>query len=124
MTKALMAALLAVIMWALVEGADAKPRPVKKHAHTVRFVAEHTNAILRRKCRPTHSSLRGSRASWRYRHLAAHRAKRMRCRPELVVKYMSAWMCIDRYEGSWTDSGDPYWGGLQMDQSFMTAYAP
>lgn len=36
----------------------------------------------------------------------------------------SAWLCIHRYEGSWTDSGDPYWGGLQMDRGFMKSYAP
>jgi hypothetical protein len=34
------------------------------------------------------------------------------------------WLCIHRYEGSWSDSGDPYWGGLQMDRSFMEGYAP
>jgi hypothetical protein len=32
------------------------------------------------------------------------------------------WMCIHRYEGSWVDSGGPYWGGLQMDLSFQQAY--
>jgi hypothetical protein len=35
-----------------------------------------------------------------------------------------AWLCIHRYEGSWQDSGDPYWGGLQMDRGFMEGYAP
>lgn len=35
-----------------------------------------------------------------------------------------SWICIHRYEGSWRDSGDPYWGGLQMDRGFMRAYAP
>jgi hypothetical protein len=35
-----------------------------------------------------------------------------------------AWACIHRYEGSWHDSGDPYWGGLQMDRGFMARYAP
>jgi hypothetical protein len=35
---------------------------------------------------------------------------------------VSAWMCIHHYEGSWTDTGDPYWGGLQMDSSFMRTY--
>jgi len=34
------------------------------------------------------------------------------------------WLCIHRYEGSWRDSGDPYWGGLQMDRGFMSGYAP
>jgi hypothetical protein len=35
-----------------------------------------------------------------------------------------AWLCIHRYEASWSDSGDPYWGGLQMDRGFMGTYAP
>jgi hypothetical protein len=34
----------------------------------------------------------------------------------------SAWVCIHRHEGAWNDSGDPYWGGLQMDRGFMLAY--
>jgi len=33
-----------------------------------------------------------------------------------------AWFCIHHYEGSWTDPNAPYWGGLQMDYSFQTAY--
>jgi hypothetical protein len=35
---------------------------------------------------------------------------------------LSAWMCIHRHEGSWTDSGGPYWGGLQMDLGFQATY--
>lgn len=35
---------------------------------------------------------------------------------------MAAWLCIHRYEGSWTDSGAPYWGGLQMDIGFQETY--
>jgi hypothetical protein len=35
-----------------------------------------------------------------------------------------AWLCIHRYEGSWTDPNPPYYGGLQMDLSFQRAYAP
>ena len=35
---------------------------------------------------------------------------------------MRDWLCIHRYEGSWADSGSPYWGGLQMDLSFQQAY--
>lgn len=38
--------------------------------------------------------------------------------------HKSAWLCIHRYEGSWSDTGDPYWGGLQMDRGFMDTYAP
>ena len=35
---------------------------------------------------------------------------------------LTDWMCIHRYEGSWTDPNGPYYGGLQMDMSFMQAY--
>jgi hypothetical protein len=33
-----------------------------------------------------------------------------------------AWECIHRYEGSWKDTGAPYYGGLQMDWGFMSTY--
>lgn len=36
--------------------------------------------------------------------------------------HYSAWLCIHRYEGSWTDSGSPYYGGLQMDYGFQATY--
>jgi hypothetical protein len=35
-----------------------------------------------------------------------------------------AWRCLQQHEGSWRDAWDPYWGGLQMDRSFMLSYAP
>jgi hypothetical protein len=50
----------------------------------------------------------------------ARRMLRVASRPP----HKSAWQCIHRYEGSWWDSGDPYWGGLQMGRGFMGTYAP
>ena len=41
-----------------------------------------------------------------------------------VGSHTTALMCIHRYEGSWTDPGSPYWGGLQMDMNFQRAYGP
>jgi len=35
---------------------------------------------------------------------------------------LRGWLCIHRFEGSWTDPGGPYWGGLQMDLSFQATY--
>jgi hypothetical protein len=35
---------------------------------------------------------------------------------------VKAWLCIHRFEGSWTDDGWPHWGGLQMDEGFMRTY--
>jgi hypothetical protein len=38
--------------------------------------------------------------------------------------HYNEWLCIHSHEGSWKDTGDPYWGGLQMDKTFMNSYAP
>ena len=54
---------------------------------------------------------------WRKR---AIRAKRRAHNPP----HKGEWRCLQRHEGAWTDASDPYWGGLQMDRSFMVAYAP
>ena len=32
------------------------------------------------------------------------------------------WLCIHRYEGSWSDPNAPYYGGLQMDMTFQRTY--
>jgi hypothetical protein len=32
------------------------------------------------------------------------------------------WLCIHHFEGSWTDPGPPYYGGLQMDLGFQRIY--
>lgn len=36
--------------------------------------------------------------------------------------HKNAWLCIHHYEGSWRDPSPPYWGGIQMDRSFMRSY--
>ena len=51
---------------------------------------------------------------------AAQRAYAAYVRPP----HKRAWLCIHRWEASWRDSGDPYWGGLQMDRGFMAGNAP
>jgi hypothetical protein len=61
------------------------------------------------------ASLRLLARTWRHRERAAW--WRANHPPDL-----QAWMCIHRYEGSWTDSGGPYWGGLQMDLGFQETY--
>jgi hypothetical protein len=54
---------------------------------------------------------------WRHR---AIRAKRRGHNPP----HEQAWRCLQRHEGTWRDPHDPYWGGLQMDRTFMRQYAP
>jgi hypothetical protein len=36
--------------------------------------------------------------------------------------HKAQWLCIHYGEGSWSDSGSPFWGGLQMDLSFQRTY--
>lgn len=36
----------------------------------------------------------------------------------------TAFLCIHSGEGSWTDPGAPYYGGLQMDYEFQSTYGP
>ena len=57
------------------------------------------------------------------RVLGRYRAQARRPLRIRLERY-SAWVCIHRHEGAWNDSGDPYWGGLQMDRGFMRTYAP
>ena len=41
-----------------------------------------------------------------------------------ALKLGRAGQCIQRYEGPWNDPNPPYFGGLQMDYSFMATYGP
>jgi hypothetical protein len=59
--------------------------------------------------------LRRLAATWRQRE---HKAWRRASHPP----NLAGWVCIHHYEGSWRDSGSPYWGGLQMDLSFQATY--
>jgi hypothetical protein len=36
--------------------------------------------------------------------------------------HLRGWLCIHRFEAGWSDSGAPYWGGLQMDLEFQRTY--
>jgi hypothetical protein len=36
--------------------------------------------------------------------------------------HLRQFLCIHRYEGSWTDTAPPYYGGLQMDSGFQQQY--
>jgi len=43
-------------------------------------------------------------------------------RVDRLAGIISGLLCIHEHEGSWTDPGAPYYGGLQMDWSFMRSY--
>lgn len=107
----------AVVNWA-------KVRKIRKQIRQARAKTWHWQRVTgksRTKGKPmgrnttSVSRLENIRASWRTRARAAH----MRARN---VPNRSAWLCIKRHEGAWTDPNPPYWGGLQMDMSFQRTY--
>jgi hypothetical protein len=77
-------------------------------AHAPRLLAARTAA-------GSLARLRRLAKAWRHREHAVWR--RANHPPAL-----NGWLCIHHYEGSWTDSGSPYWGGLQMNLSFQATY--
>jgi hypothetical protein len=80
------------------------PRGLSRSLQARRLLAGHSVGELRRIA-----------VKWRHREHAVWR--RANHPPDLA-----AWNCIHAYEGSWADSGAPYWGGLQMDLSFQASY--
>jgi hypothetical protein len=102
-----------------------------RHAHKPRL---HVNLRLVRRLRRTAwhwQAVIGVRRAYAIAPLRSPRALRYWKRQVRYLRRLAAhpphkrgWLCIHRFEGSWTDSGDPYWGGLQMDRGFMSTYAP
>jgi hypothetical protein len=129
-------ALAAVIVGGTASAPSAgTPRPVHKSSPLqARAAARHVSPKLTRRLRA---------ATWRWEAVIGHRRSRLHVpldtsrafrywsRRARTIRRIAArpphrrsWLCIHRYEGSWRDSDDPYWGGLQMDRGFMQAYAP
>jgi len=109
---------------------SASPLPPKRLAPVK---VRHVNPLVTRKLRRTTwrwQAVMGLRRSHSMAPLRSIRALRFwrghaRAVARLAARppHRRAWLCIHRYEGSWRDSGDPYWGGLQMDRGFMHSYA-
>lgn len=128
-------AALVVVAAIAASPAQAKPKPKKEHsfrsvAALKAAVVEHREAtwywqdimLVRRTKSAGHEVKTKSKRylhwlakTWYHRRVAAkHRAEN--------VPNLSAWLCIHRGEGSWTDPNAPYYGGLQMDMSFQRSY--
>jgi hypothetical protein len=131
--RMLVLALVALAVSAMASSLWAATNPPKPQKPLAPVAAKHINVQLVRNLRSNtwrwesliglrHSRLPASLYSeralrfWRAR---MQRARRIAAHPP----HRRAWLCIHRYEGSWWDSGDAYWGGLQMDRSFMRIYA-
>ena len=100
--------------------AKPKPRHVNpRRTLRLRATAWHWQSIIGRR----HSKLAAPLASPRALRYWNRQARRM-LRTAKHPPHKHDWLCIKRHEGAWNDSGDPYWGGLQMDRTFMRTYAP
>jgi hypothetical protein len=100
----------------------ARPAPMRVNprlTRRLRTMAWRWQSIVGRR----HTRLYARLSSPRALHFWRAQARRMR-RMAAHPPHKAAWRCIHHYEGSWSDSGDPYWGGLQMDRGFMSTYAP
>jgi hypothetical protein len=66
----------------------------------------------------------GKEGHWIARDKAyVRKLQRLLSRPRVGPSWLvNAFLCIHRYEGSWTDPNPPYFGGLQMDYSFMRSH--
>ena len=54
-----------------------------------------------------------------------HRRARLAREQAKRPPFLRAWLCIHRYEGPWhANTGNGYYGGLQMDLAFQRRYAP
>jgi hypothetical protein len=85
----------------------------------LRATARHWEIVMGRPHARSGAPL-NTRRALRFWRLHTRRVLRLAAHPP----HRTGWLCIHRFEGSWADSGDPYWGGLQMDRGFMRTYAP
>jgi hypothetical protein len=136
MLAALLIAAAAAAALAAASGVPLKPGP-KLSPHPQAQSAKprrHVNPALVRRLRTTAwrwQTVIGMRHARSVAPLQSARALHYWRRQVRHVSWLAAhpphkrgWLCIHRFEGSWSDSGDPYWGGLQMDRGFMHTYAP
>ena len=69
----------------------------------------------RRLAELTPTGIQRAAEHWRERSAKAHKTA-------AHPPHLSQFLCIHRFEGSWTDTGAPYYGGLQMDVGFQQHY--
>jgi hypothetical protein len=127
----LIAALGSVTAFAVTASSQAEDPPATETTETIYQTVTETVArrILER--------VDGKRVQWWARRARAN-GHRMRARTRQLSAVQRAlratvtlggasgleraFLCVHSHEGSWQDPGAPYYGGLQMDSSFMATY--
>lgn len=113
-----------VIAMALPAGAQAhlvtKPKSEKLEARAASQSTnlKHARYVCNRGARD-HKRWACTAVRWLQRELGETRASMAPVRPP----HYQEWLCIHSYEGAWNaNTGNGYYGGLQMDYSFMQTY--
>jgi hypothetical protein len=102
---------------ATVANLDLIERLIGRHRRDVWRWERVMGRPLTRSLRHTPTNPQRRAEAWRKLAVSMHRRA-------VHVPHRSAWLCIHRFEGSWTDPNPPYYGGLQMDLGFQRRYAP
>jgi len=134
--KAAFALVSTAVLAAVFAGALAKPRGataglrlypdaavVVKQINVYRTATWHWQRVMGMHTTPATQKALDPSIQYRVwvRDLWRSRAAKMQ-RLALNPPHKSEWLCIHRFEGSWSDSGAPYYGGLQMDITFQRHY--
>ena len=66
---------------------------------------------------------------WHYKHrrwtLPLYKRTLAKLQPQIPAGLVAAFTCIHRYEGAWnSNTGNGYYGGMQMDYGFQRTYGP
>ena len=102
--------------------------PLAKRLRSERLLAERLERIFPGRARPAvraaqSGGLVSALGAWETREARAALAVARQLQPELPPGLLRAFSCIHAYEGSWSaDTGNGYYGGLQMDVGFQRLY--
>jgi hypothetical protein len=111
-----------------VVAAGTSEDPAPPIPDAVRDVLHEHEAELAQAKRAERRQRRRARRAERRAHLRWRQVVRLRAAVREQVRLGGAsglergLLCIHGHEGNWRDTGDPYWGGMQMDRSFMATY--
>jgi len=120
MRRLLLTLLVFASLCALAKSAQAMREPAPLEAKIARLRAETWRWERLMTVPRSHVAAATARARLEAWQRRAIRARARAAHPP----HRSAWACIHRFEGAWTDPNAPYYGGLQMDVEFMRTYAP
>lgn len=90
-------------------------RALWQHEHAALWIKNHKTRTLATASWPTSSYWRSRLKYERWRARVDRRlVAEARARLAPRIAHLALWLCIHGGEGAWSDTGDPYWGGLQM----------